>query len=102
MTTTPTTTGTLPAPMPPEQIRDLEERAERVHPDEPVAAASEVLSLIRSVRDLDGTAVVMGQALGAVRALGREWTESRDLSVAGAGRILLALVEGRRGAYRDL
>lgn len=100
--TEPTTATQLPAPMPPEQIRALEVRAGRVHPDEPVAAASEVLSLIRSVRDLDGTAVVMGQALGAVRAQAREWIESQDLSVAGAGRVLLALMEGRRGAYRDL
>jgi hypothetical protein len=100
--TEPPTATQLPAPMPPEQIRALEERAERVHPDEPVAAASEVLALIRSVRDLDGNAVVMGQALGAVRAQAREWIQSRDLSVAGAGRVLLALMEGRRGAYRDL
>ena len=67
-----------------------------------VAAASEVLSLIRSVRDLDGNAVVMGQALGAVRAQAREWIESRDLSIAGAGRVLLALVDGRRGAPTGL
>lgn len=94
MTATPTAAA-LPKPLAPEAIRALEERAERLHPDELAATAAETLGLIRSVRTLDSTAVVMGQALVAVRALGREWVESRDLSVAGAGRILLALVDGR-------
>ena len=91
-----------PQPMPPETIRAIEARADTVHPDEPIASASEVLALIRSVRDLDSTAVVLGQALGHVRALGREWAESRDLQQAAAGRILLALVDGRRGAHTGL
>ncbi|MFF5325335.1 hypothetical protein ACFY2Y_16630 [Janibacter hoylei] len=104
MTHTPAapTQSRLPEPMPPEKIRDLEVRADAVHPDEPVATAAEVLSLIRSVRDLDATTVVMGQALGHVRAQGREWAESRDLQQAAAGRILLAMVDGRRGALTGL
>lgn len=92
----------LPEPLPPETIRAIELRADAVHPDEPVASAAEVLALIRSVRDLDATAVVMGQALGRVRAQGREWADSRDLQQAAAGRILLALVDGRQGAYTGL
>ncbi|WP_067801378.1 hypothetical protein [Actinomadura formosensis] len=91
-----------PRPLPPETIRAIEARADAVHPDEPVATAGEVLALIGSVRDLDATAVVMGQALGRVRAQGREWIESRDLQTAAAGRILLALVDGRRGACTGL
>ena len=97
-----TTAAKLPEPLQPEQIRAIEACADAVHPDEPVASAREVLALIRSVRDLDSTAVVLGQALGHVRALGREWAESRDLQQAAAGRILLALVDGRRGAYTGL
>jgi len=91
-----------PAPLPPAQIRALEERADAVHPDEPVASAGEVLALVRSVRDLDSTAVALGQAIGRVRAQAREWIQHRDLQTAAAGRILLALVDGRRGAYTDL
>ncbi|MGC4959715.1 hypothetical protein ACLQ2P_41515 [Actinomadura citrea] len=101
MTRTPSSTR-LPRPMPPEKIKALETRADVVHPDEPVASAQEVLSLIRSVRDLDSTAVVLGQAIGAVRAQAREWIASRDIQTAAAGRILLTLVDGRRGAYPDL
>lgn len=96
------TAAKLPEPLRPEQIRALETRAETVHPDEPIGAASEVLALIRTVRDRDADAVVLGQALGAVRAQAREWIESRDLSIAGAGRVLLALVDGRRGALTGL
>lgn len=36
--------------------------------------------------------------IGHVRAQGREWSQSRDLQMAAAGRILLALVDGRQGA----
>ncbi|CNF62557.1 Uncharacterised protein [Mycobacterium tuberculosis] len=98
----PSAAPTLPEPLPPEKIRDIELRADAVHPDEPAASAAEVLALIRSIRDLDATAVVMGQALARVRAQGREWIDSPDLQTAAAGRILLALVDGRRGAYTDL
>lgn len=94
--------ATVPAPLPPEKIRDLEARAEAVHPDEPTASARDVLALIRSVRDTDAAAVSLGMQTARVRELATEWIASRDIQIAAAGRILLAALDGRQGAYTGL
>lgn len=92
----------IAAPLPPEKIRAIEARAETVHPDEPVASASDVLALIRTVRDTDAAAVSLGMQATRVRELANEWIASRDIQIAAAGRILLAALDGCQGAYTGL
>lgn len=76
-------------PMRPEDLRDLELRAGRVHPDEPCASAAEVLALVRSVQELGATVAMLASAVGRVRALARRWKDSRDIQTAAAGRMVL-------------
>lgn len=92
----------FPEPLPPERIHDLQVRAGRVHPDEPVASAAEVLALIGSVQTLGGSALDLGHKVGQVRAQAEDWIASRDLQIAAAGRIMLALIDGRAGALTGL
>ncbi|MFI0487477.1 hypothetical protein [Actinomadura sp. 9N215] len=96
------TTHTLPEPLAPERIRDLEIRADAVHPDEPIASAGEVLALIRTARDSDAAAVALGMQATRVRELAREWIANRDIQLAAAGRIVLAALDGRQAAYTGL
>lgn len=88
--------------LPPERIRDLELRAEAVHPDEPIATAREVLALIRETRDASGAAAVYASQAATLTELATEWSRSRDLTQAAAGRIVLAALGGRRGALTGL
>jgi hypothetical protein len=86
----------------PDQIRALEVRADQAHPDEPVATGREVLDLIYTLRETDAHAISHTLQADRVCELGREWSGHRDPSIAAAGRILLAVYEGRRGALADL
>lgn len=80
----------------PEQTRDLEKRAVRVHPDEPVGAAREVLALIKHMRNADAHAVSYAMQSARVRALAEEWIASPDIQLAAAGRILQRTLDGRQ------
>jgi hypothetical protein len=92
----------------PDEICELEERADQADPDALVATARQALALIGRERDVDGQAVALAidlagaeTKLGDVRALAQEWAASRDLGLAAAGRVLTALLDGRV-AVQDL
>ncbi|MFI0453703.1 hypothetical protein [Actinomadura sp. 6N118] len=89
-------------PMPPDQLTALQARAERVHPDEPVATAREVLALIAQTRDATGTAAAYATAARRVTEIATQWAASRDIQQAAAGRIVLAAQGGRRAALTGL
>lgn len=95
-TPSPLSKPSLPGALPPEKIRGLEARAEAVHPDEPVGTGGEVLALIRAVRDTDAQAVSYAMQSARVRSLAEEWIASRDIWRAAAGRILQAVLDGRK------
>jgi hypothetical protein len=81
-----------------DRIRDLELRAQAVHPDEPVTTAREVLAFIHQIQD----AAVYATQIGTVRELATEWIGSRDIQQAAAGRIVLAALGGRQDALTGL
>lgn len=86
---------TTPTALRPEHIRDLELRAEAVHPDEPVASAREVLTLIHQLREASAQAVTLTTVTEGVRALADDWVHSPDIQQAAAGRLVLAALSGR-------
>lgn len=82
------------------QVYDLEQRAGRCHPDEPVGSARELLALIRMLRDRDAGALSAAARDARVRSLAADWKNSRDIQIAAAGRLVQHALDG--GNPRDL
>jgi len=78
----------------PEHLHDLRLRAERAHPDEPVASAREVLALAHALRAAAARAVPAEAQVGRARRLAREWIAHPDITVAAAGRLLIRALDG--------
>lgn len=71
-----------------EKLYEIERLAKRVHPDEPVVAAREVLALVHHLRATIADTAPHAARITRIGALAREWIGHPDLQIAGAGRIL--------------